>query len=153
MAILVISILALLATAAGVYYSRGQLQQADAARDESRRLIEQQQAEDNLWADKYLRAGTLLCRIGDTDRLGVFGTNKRTIVFPNGVLGMLFTDNVYKHIMSQLIERQDDQSCAVRPMDVSQLRLKANRDLIDLVLATVENFQQQKPGEAKELGL
>jgi len=46
-----------------------------------------------------------------------------------------------------------DGSYTLRPIDISQLRLKANHDLIDLVLATVEKFKRQKTDEAKELRL
>jgi hypothetical protein len=100
MAVLVISILALVATAVGVYYSRGQLREAKKVREDNRRLIEDQQREDDLWSDKYVKAGKLLCRIADMDRIGM------KVHFLGGTLGMLFGEDVRKHILGLLIEQR-----------------------------------------------
>jgi hypothetical protein len=151
---IVIGMAALLATLGGVYYSRGQLREAEKVREQNQIFAEKQAREDDLWADKCVKAGTLLCQIADWDRPDFFGggAGKRA-VYLGGNLEMLFGRDVRKHILGQLIEKQNDNTYTLRPIDVSQLRLKATRDLIDMVLATVEKFQKQKPGEAKELGL
>jgi hypothetical protein len=74
-------------------------------------------------------------------------------VCQNGTLSLLFSDDIRRHILGQLIQKQDDNTYALRPIDTAQLRLRATRDLIDVVLVTIEKFQKQKPEEAKELGL
>jgi hypothetical protein len=84
----------------------------------------------------------------------MFGGPPMKVHFLGGTLGMLFGEDVRKHILGLLIEQNgDDRTYLLRPLDTSQLRLKANRDLIDLVLVTVEKFQREKPRDAKELGL
>ncbi|SRR6266478_2374685 len=152
MLVIVIGVAALAASLWGVYYSRGQLSEAKKVREENRTAIEKQAKEDDLWADKYVKAGKLLCQIADWDRLNLFRGEKRAI-YLGGNLEMLFGKDVHKHILGQLIEKQNDNTYALRPIDTSQLRLKATRDLIDLVLAAFDKFQKQKPQEAKELGL
>jgi hypothetical protein len=149
---IMIGVLALAATIWGVYYSRGQLREAQRIREENKTFGEREKKDDDLWAGKYVRAATLLCKIADTDRFpAVFYPRK--IFYLGGTLTAVFSEDVCKQIVGQLIERQKDDSYVLRPMDTSQLRLKATRDLIDLVLVTLERFQAEKPKEAKELGL
>jgi len=150
---IVIGVLALLATAWGVYYSRGQLREAEKVREENQRFAKQQREEDDTWAEKYVRAGKLLCRIADADRFAIFPAKAARVMYLGGSLGMLFGEDVRKQILGQLIEEQNGNNYALRPIDVPRLRLKATRDLIDLVLATLGRFQKEKPSEAKELGL
>src|SRR5258707_221168 len=100
----VIGVLALLATAWGVYYAHGQLSEAIKVREENRKFVEQQQKQDDLWAGKYVKAGKLLCRIADTDRLAIFAPRAGRAMFVGGSLGMLFGDDVRRHILGQLIE-------------------------------------------------
>src|SRR6266850_3819837 len=146
---ILLGVAALAATLWGVDYSRRQLSEAKRVREENRAFAENQAKEDDLWSEKYVKAGTLLCQLADWDRLLLFGGEKRA-VYLGGNLEMLFGKDVRKHILGQLIEKQDDNTYSLRPIDNSQLRLKATRDLIDLVLATVGSFQKLKPDEAKE---
>jgi len=148
---ILIGVLALVATVWGVFYSGGQLREAKAIREQNERNATAQMKEDNLWAEKYIKAGNLMCRIADTDRFGFISPAR--VVYMNGALSALFNDDVRRQILGQLIDQQDDRYFALRPIDIFQLRLKATRDLIDLVLATVDRFRKEKSGETKELGL
>src|SRR5258706_36408 len=74
-------------------------------------------------------------------------------LFPGGSLGMLFGEDVHKPILGLLIEQNGDRTYSLRPLDTPQLRLKTNRDLIELVLTTIDKFQREKPEKAKESGL
>jgi len=152
---ILIGVLALVATLWGVFYSRGQLREAKAIREQSERNAAAQMEEDNLWAEKQIKAATLLCKLADTDRLDLFGGfgGKVKTLYAGGSVGMLFGDDVRKQILGQLIEKNDDNTYALRPIDISQLRLKATRDLIDFVLVTFKKFQKEKPKEAKDVGL
>jgi hypothetical protein len=145
-------VITLLIGAVTIYLAHGQLREARRVREQNLTFVEKQMKEDNLWADKYFRAATILCKIADMDRLPMFGSSGRT-VYLGGPLGALFSEDVRKHILGQLIERQNDDTYAPRPIDTSQLRLKATRDLIELVLEKVEKSRTQKPNEAKDLGL
>jgi hypothetical protein len=153
MATLVISILALVAGVLSAFYGYGQLQEAKRVREEIRNLAGEQQREDDLWAEKFVKAGKLLCRMADMDGLGMVFGPQRTVYFPGGSLGMLFGEDVHKHILGLLIEQNGDRTYSLRPLDTPQLRLKTNRDLIDLVLTTIDKFQREKPEKAKESGL
>jgi hypothetical protein len=150
---IVIGAAALVATLWGVYYAYGQLREAKRVREENRTLAEKQAKEDDLWADKYVKAGKILCEIADWDRFKLFQAGLGKHVCQNGTLSLLFSDDIRRHILGQLIQKQDDNTYALRPIDTAQLRLRATRDLIDVVLVTIEKFQKQKPEEAKELGL
>jgi hypothetical protein len=149
---ILVGVLALVATIWGAVFSRGQLREAKAIRAQNERTALVQMEEDNLWAEKQVRAATMLCRIADLDKLPMFGSSTK-IIYMGGTLSAIFPEDVRKQILGQLIERQHDDSYAVRPIDTSQLRLKATRDLIDLVLETIEKIRKQKPHQAKDLGL
>lgn len=147
---IVIGVVAVLATLWGVYYARGQLQEAQKIREQNERFAENQMKDDDLWAEKYIKAAQLLCKIADMDKPSLFGPAR--VVYAGGPLRVIFAEDVSKRILGQLIERQHDGSYFPRPIETSQLRLKATRDLIDLVLVSMERFQAQKPNESKELG-
>jgi len=139
----ILVVLTLLATLWGVYYARGQLREARSVREQNENFNEAQRLEDDLWAAKYVRAATLLCEIADLDRLSIF-TGPRNFTYAGGALRAVFSESVCKHIQGQLIQRQNDDSYALRPIETSQLRLKTNRDLIDLVLTKIEKMETLK---------
>jgi len=139
--------LAFLATLWGVYYSRNQLREAKKLRQENQTFIEKQMQEDDVWSEKYAKAGMLLCKIAGTRIVG-------NVLYRNGALTVVFHDeNVRKLIVSHLIEQQGSHEYIIRPYDLPQLRLKPTRDLIDVVLATTEKFKEEQPDATKELGL
>lgn len=155
MAVMVISVLALLATICGVYYARRQLREAERVREQTKEFTDNQKRDDenqrrgdDLWAEKQVRVSLILCAVapysfqGDTKRPG------------GDALGLLFPDYAVRNrILSLLIEKQSVLSYTMRPLDVSQLRLKPLRELIDLVLNRIEEFKSQDPDVAKRIGL
>lgn len=149
------AVLTLLATAWGIYYARKQahaadeqLREAEHIKEQTQTFVERQMREDDLWSEKYVRAGKLLCRLAER---GVYNNT----LYTRGRLDAVFQDlNVQTQIRSHLIEEHDGTvPCTMRTLDVTQLRLKAIRDLIDLVLNTVEDFRTRNPQGAKELGI
>lgn len=145
---IVISVLALLATGWGVYYARGQLREAQRVREQNRDFIENQMKEDDLWSEKYTRASQVLCAVAPRS---VQGSANR----PGGdALCVLFPDYAVRNrILSYLIEKQSGLVYTMRPLDVTQLRLKPMRDLIDLVLDKIAGFKAQDPDIANRMGL
>jgi hypothetical protein len=138
---MITSILALIAGVLSAFYGRGQLREAKRVREETLKLSEKQKQEDDAWAEKHVKAGQLLCRLADMDKTNLVARNGRYVMRQSHSLEMMFGDDVFRHILGQLIQQQDDQTFALRPIDVTQLRLKANRDLIDSVLARFSNSQ------------
>jgi hypothetical protein len=145
---IVIGVLALMATVWGVYYARGQLREAQKVRKENQRFIENQMRDDDLWSEKSVRASQVLCVVAPRF---VQGNANR----PSGdALCLLFPDYVVRNrILSHLIEKQSGLVYTMRPLDVSQLRLKPTRELIDLVLARIEEFKTQDSELANRIGL
>jgi hypothetical protein len=145
---IVIGVLALMATVWGVYYARGQLREAQKVRKENKRFIENQMRDDDLWSEKSVRASQVLCAVAPRF---VQGNANR----PSGdALCLLFPDYVVRNrILSHLIEKQSGLVYTMRPLDVSQLRLKPTRELIDLVLARIEEFKTQDSELANRIGL
>jgi hypothetical protein len=144
---IVIGVLALMATVWGVYYARGQLREAQKVRKEQR-FIENQMRDDDLRSEKSVRASQVLCAVAPPF---VQGNANR----PSGyALYLLFPDYVVRNrILSHLIEKQSGLVYTMRPLDVSQLRLKPTRELIDLVLARIEEFKTQDSELANRIGL
>ena len=69
-------------------------------------------------------------------------------------LCLLFPDySVRNRVLSHLIEKQSGLVYTMRPLDVSQLRLKPMRELIDMVLARIEQFKTQDSESANKIGL
>jgi hypothetical protein len=145
---IVIGVLALMATVWGVYYARGQLREAQKVRKENKRFIENQMRDDDLWSEKSVRASQVLCAVAPRF---VQGNANR----PSGdALCLLFPDYVVRNrILSHLIEKRSGLVYTMRPLDVSQLRLKPTRELIDLVLARIEEFKTQDSELANRIGL
>jgi hypothetical protein len=145
---IVIGVLALMATVWGVYYARGQLREAQKVRKENQRFIENQMRDDDLWSEKSVRASQVLCVVAPRF---VQGNANR----PSGdALCLLFPDYVVRNrILSHLIEKRSGLVYTMRPLDVSQLRLKPTRELIDLVLARIEEFKTQDSELANRIGL
>src|SRR6267142_7103815 len=97
---LVLTGLAFLATLWGVYYSRNQLREAKKLRQENQTFIEKQMEDDNVWSEKYAKAGMLLCKIAGTVIVG-------NVHYTKGALSAVFRDeHVRKLIVSHLIEQQ-----------------------------------------------
>lgn len=144
----VIGVLAFIATAWGVYYARGQLREAQEIRMQNQLFIENQTREDDLWSEKNVRASELLCKVAPRFVQGGPGR-------PSGdALCLLFPDySVRNRILSHLIEKQSGLVYTMRPLDVSQLRLKPMRELIDMVLARIEQLKTQDSELANKIGL
>ena len=145
---IVIGVLALMATVWGVYYARGQLREAQKVRSQNQLFIENQMRDDDLWSEKSVHASQVLCSVAPRF---VQGNANR----PGGdALCLLFPDYVIRNrILSHLIEKQSGLVYTIRPLDVNQLRLKPMRELIDLVLARIEEFKTQDSELANRIGL
>jgi hypothetical protein len=129
----IVGILAVVVGALGAFYAWGQLREARRIREDTQSRAERQQNEDDVWSEKFVEAGQRLCRLANMDHTGLVARNGRRILRESS-LGLMFGDDVYGHILGLLIQQQDDQTFALRPIDVAQLRLRANRELIAKVL-------------------
>ena len=145
---IVIGVLALIGTGWGVYYARGQLREAQKVREQNEAFINTQMKQDDLWAEKSVRASQMLCAVAPRFVQGGPGR-------PGGdALCLLFPDyRVRNRILSHLIEKQSGLGYTMRPIDVSQLRVKPMRELIDMVLTRIEDFRIQEPDLAARIGL
>lgn len=145
---ILIAALALVATISGVYYARGQLREAQRLQQQNQNFIENQRKEDDLWSEKCVRASQQLCAVAPRF---VQGNANR----PGGdALCLLFPDHATRNrILSHLIEKQSGLVCTMRPLDVNQLRLKPMRDLIDFVVARIEELKTQDAELAGRMGL
>ena len=145
---ILIAALALVATIWGVYYARGQLREAQRLQQQNQILLENQKREDDLWSEKCVRASQQLCTVAPRFIQG-------NAVQPSGdALCLLFPDyDIRNRILSHLIEKQSGLVYTLRPLDVNRLRLKPIRDLIDLVLARIEEIKTQDAELAHRMGL
>jgi hypothetical protein len=143
-----LAVVAILATLWSVYYARKQLNEAKQIREQNQAFLERQQTEDNLWSDKYVRAAQILCVAAPRFIQG--GGNK-----PGGdALHLLFPDfNIRNQVLSLLIDKKSGLVYMIRPLDVTQLRLKPLRDLIETVLNRFEEFKNEDQDFAKRMGL
>jgi hypothetical protein len=146
--LIVLPVLAVLATLWGVYYSRQQLNEAKRIRKENQKFFEDQRREDNMWSEKCLRASQILCAAAPRF---IQGSANR----PGGdALGILFPDHGLRtRVLSHLIEQKSGLVYIARPLDVNQLRLNPMRELVDLVLNRFEEFKAQDADVAKRMGL
>jgi hypothetical protein len=146
--LVVLPVLAFLATLWGVYYARQQLKEARRIREENQRFAENQRAGDNAWSEKCVQAAQTLCAVAPRFLQG--SANQ-----PGGdALGILFPDlNLRIRVLSHLIEQKSGLVYIARPLDVTQLRLSPMRELIDLVLKRFEEFRAEYPDVAKRMGL
>lgn len=145
---IIIGALALIATVWGAYYGRGQLREARKVSMQNQKFSENQIQQDDLWSEKSARASEILCKVAPRFVQGGPGR-------PSGdALCLLFPDyDVRNRILSHLIEKQSGLVYTMRPLDVSQLRLKPMRDLIDLILNRIADFKTQDPELSKRIGL
>jgi hypothetical protein len=143
-----IGVLALIATAWGVYYARGQLREARRVREENEAFIQRQMQEDDLWSEKCVRVAQVLCAVAPRFLQG--NANK-----PGGdALCLLFPDYALRNrVLSHLIEKQSGLVYTMRPLDVTQLRLKPMRELIDMVLKRIEEYKAEDADFATRMGL
>lgn len=143
-----LAVVAILATLWGVYYARKQLNEAKQIREQNQTFLERQQAEDNLWSEKYVRAAQILCLVAPRFLQGAAnkpGGNSLDLLFP--------AFNTRNQVLSLLIEQKSGLVYMIRPLDVTQLRLKPLRDLIDRVLNRFEEFKSAEQDFAKRMGL
>lgn len=148
MAVMIISVLALLGTLAGAYYTRGQLREAKRVREENDQAAARQREEDDLWSEKFASVAQTLCRVAPRFIQGNANS-------PGGdALCLLFPDYALRNrILSHLIERQTGLTYMMRPFDMAQVRLKPMRELIDLVLKRVEEYKAENADFARRMGL
>ena len=125
-----------------------QLREAERIQRESQTFVQEQMRDDDLWSEKCVRAAQTLCAIGPRF---IQGAGSK----PGGhALVLLFPDySLRNRIQSHLIEYKTPTSYIMRPLDVTQLRLKPMRDLIDLVLKRIEEFKKEDPDYATRMGL
>jgi hypothetical protein len=106
-----VGVLALIATARGVYYARGQLREAQRVRQQNQAFIANQMKDDDLWSERSMHASQALCNVAPRFVQG--GPSR-----PSGdALCLLFPDHSQgNRILSHLIEKQSGLVYTMRPL-------------------------------------